>query len=147
MAPSDSVHIKEASVEETWRELQRDARAVLVDVRTKAEWAFVGVPDLSGLGKKLVAVEWQSFPDNRIDTGFADKLTAVLNMTGTGKEDAVFFICRSGGRSRMAAEVMAAHGFANCVNVVDGFEGPLNEDRHRGALAGWKFSALPWVQG
>ncbi len=147
MENSETVHILDVSVADTWDRLKSDSRAVLVDVRTNAEWAFVGIPDLSALGKRVVAVEWQTFPDSRVDPDFAARLKSALGTTGANKDDEVFFICRSGGRSRMAAEVMAAEGFRRCRNVADGFEGPLDADRHRGRAGGWKAAGLAWVQG
>lgn len=147
MENSETVHISDVSVAETWDRLNADRRAVLVDVRTNAEWAFVGIPDLSALSKRVLAVEWQTFPDSRVDPDFAERLSAALGAAGANKDDEVFFICRSGGRSRMAAEVMTAEGFRKCRNVADGFEGPLDADRHRGLSGGWKAAGLAWVQG
>lgn len=147
MASADFVHIEDVPVREVWARLEADANAVLIDVRTRAEWAFVGVPDLSPLNRRVITVEWQTFPDNRIDQDFVERLRGQLGAAG-GKEDSeLFFICRSGGRSRMAAEVMAAAGYARCRNVADGFEGPLDASRQRGRVAGWKFAGLPWLQG
>ncbi len=142
-----SIHINDVSVEETWARLKADPRSVLVDVRTRAEWAFVGLPDLTSLGKRVVTLEWQTFPDNRIDEEFPARLSAALAAAGTETSDEVFFICRSGARSRMAAEALAAAGFGRCSNVADGFEGPLDDMRHRGGVAGWKAAGLPWMQG
>lgn len=147
VAEQEFIHIADVPVLETWTRLEADPKAVLIDVRTKAEWAFVGVPDLSALGRKPVMIEWQSFPDSRVDAQFADRLAAQLAATGAGKDDALYFICRSGGRSRMAAEVMAEAGFRRCANVAEGFEGPLDTNRHRGQAAGWKAAGLPWMQG
>lgn len=141
------VHIEDVSVAEVWARLQDDSKAVMVDVRTKAEWAFVGLPDLSALGKRVLTQEWQSFPDSRIDPEFAVRLSSALGAQGVSKDDEVFFICRSGGRSRMAAEALSGQGFRRCRNVAEGFEGPLDPHRHRGQTAGWKAAGLPWVQG
>jgi rhodanese-related sulfurtransferase len=147
VADRDFVHIADVPVDETWALLKADPKAVLIDVRTKAEWAFVGVPDLSPLGRRVVMVEWQSFPESRVDGQFTDRLSATLAAAGASKDDALYFICRSGGRSRMAAEAMADAGFQRCSNVAEGFEGPLDDTRHRGHIAGWKAAGLPWVQG
>jgi rhodanese-related sulfurtransferase len=144
---TDADPVEDVPVLETWKRLRGDPKAVLVDVRTRAEWAFVGVPDLSKLGRNVLLIEWQSFPDNRVASDFADRLEAELTARGVEKTDEIFFICRSGGRSRMAAEVMAAAGYRHCQNVADGFEGPMDADRHRGQIAGWKFEGLDWVQG
>lgn len=147
MAFVEDVHIGDVPVGDVWTRLKDDAGSLLIDVRTRAEWAFVGLPDLGELGKGVVTIEWQTFPDNRIDSEFVKRLADHLDRVGAAKEADLFFICRSGGRSRMAAEAMAAIGYSNCHNVADGFEGPLDASRHRGRVAGWKFDGLPWLQG
>ena len=141
------VHIPAVSVDDTWAKLKSDPAAVLVDVRTIAEWAYVGLPDLSAVGKRPVLVEWQGFPDNRLNTAFVERLTEALAPLGADKGTEIFFICRSGARSLKAAEAMAAAGYTRCRNVTDGFEGPLDPNRHRGQLSGWKAMGLPWTQG
>ncbi len=141
------VDIVDVPVQETWNRLSSDQSAVLVDVRTKAEWSFVGLPDLSPIGKRPLLAEWSSFPQNEVDPQYADKLAAALAEAGAGKDVEIFFICRSGGRSKAAATALAAKGFTRCRNVADGFEGPLDQTRHRGLIGGWKASGLPWAQG
>jgi rhodanese-related sulfurtransferase len=138
--------IDDVSVEGVWDRLKSDPKAVLVDVRTKAEWSFVGVPDLSPVGKELYLVEWQTFPAGQVDPQFADKLMSTLEAASVGKDDEIFFICRSGGRSMSAARAMAAKGYSRCRNVADGFEGPLDSRHHRGGSGGWKTAGLPWAQ-
>ena len=90
------VHIPAVSVGDTWTKLKSDAGAVLVDVRTIAEWAYVGLPDLSAIGKQPVLVEWQGFPDNRLNSAFVERLTEALAQRGADKGTEIFFICRSG---------------------------------------------------
>jgi rhodanese-related sulfurtransferase len=141
------VHIEDVPVDEVWSRLTADLASVLVDVRTRAEWAFVGMPDLSEIGKRVLTVEWQTSPESRVDAAFAERLGEVLDAAGADKDSELFFICRSGGRSRMAAEAMANAGYRRCRNVADGFEGPLDANRHRGQVAGWKAAGLAWVQG
>lgn len=141
------VHIASVSVEDAWTRLKSDAGSVLIDVRTIAEWAYVGLPDLSSIGKRPVLVEWQGFPDDRLNTAFVERVAEALNPIGAGRDSELFFICRSGQRSLKAAQAMAAAGYARCRNVADGFEGPLDPNRHRGQLAGWKARGLPWAQG
>ena len=143
---SDAV-VDDISVLDVWKRLEGNAKAQLVDVRTRPEWAFAGVPDVSKLGRRVLMIEWQTFPDSRVDPAFQERLQGLLDEAGVKKDADLFFICRSGGRSRMAAEAMAASGYARCHNVAEGFEGPLDADRHRGNLAGWKSAGLPWVQG
>lgn len=139
--------IEDLSVQDVWDRLKADPAAVLVDVRTRAEWTFVGLPDLSSLGKRVATVEWQTFPENSVDPAFTQRLKAALAGTGVDAGTHLYFICRSGGRSRMAAEAMAAQGYKGCFNVADGFEGPLDAERHRGRIGGWKARGLPWTQG
>jgi rhodanese-related sulfurtransferase len=143
----EAVHIQDVPVEEVWARLEKGPGSVLIDVRTRAEWTFVGLPDLDKIGKRVLTVEWQTSPDSKIDAGFPERLTAVLDAAGANKDSELFFICRSGARSRMAAEAIASVGYQRCRNVADGFEGPLDADRHRGQVAGWKASGLAWVQG
>ncbi|MGC9954616.1 MAG: rhodanese-like domain-containing protein [Rhizomicrobium sp.] len=131
------------SAAEAWTLLSGDETARLVDVRTEAEWSFVGVPDLSGLGRKVHFVEWQGFPSMVQNSDFVAKTGAAL---GPDKNAPVLFLCRSGGRSRAAAMAMTAAGYARAYNIAGGFEGDLDRDRHRGSKSGWKVSGLPWTQ-
>lgn len=144
---AERVNIEDVPVEETWARLKGDAGAVLVDVRTRAEWTFVGLPDLSTLNKRVLTVEWQTFPDNRVDPDFVEKLSGLLDGAGVSKDAELFFVCRSGARSHAAAAAMAGAGYTRCRNVADGFEGPLDTSQKRGQVAGWKAAGLPWRQG
>src|SRR5215203_3492023 len=95
------------SPKQAWEILAQEPGAVLVDVRTRAEWAFVGIPDLGNLGKKTVLLSWQDYPQMAIDPDFAAKLKAEIS-EATGP---VLFICRSGARSRSAAIAATAAGY------------------------------------
>jgi rhodanese-related sulfurtransferase len=139
--------VDDVGVEQVWTTLQSDPRSQLVDVRTRAEWTYVGIPDLGPAGKRTVLVEWQTFPDQAIDPRFAERLAGELKALGVGLDDELFFICRSGSRSLAAAKAMASIGYNACHNVACGFEGPLDDGRHRGTMAGWKAAGLPWQQG
>jgi rhodanese-related sulfurtransferase len=136
----------DVSPAEAWSTLESDPAAALVDVRTVAEWSFVGVPDLGPLAKQPVFQEWQSYPSMQVDPGFADRVAEALEAAGAGPETPVFFLCRSGARSQAAAAALTARGFARCFNVAGGFEGPLDASRHRGGASGWKAEGLPWMQ-
>lgn len=140
--------VDDVPVEQVWARLQADPKAILIDVRTRAEWNFVGTPDLSALSRKPVLVEWQSFPDGSLNAAFLDQLVAKLDELGADRETELFFICRSGARSRHAANAAAGADYKKCHNVAEGFEGPLDPKSHqRGHSAGWKASGLPWTQG
>ena len=131
---------------EAYQRLASDAASVLIDVRTQAEWGYVGVPDLSPLGKAPVFLEWQSFPAMRVDPAFATRLTGLLDAARVRRDDLLLFLCRSGARSRQAATAMTGAGWAQCFNVSDGFEGPLDPWRRRSVIGGWKAGNLPWTQ-
>lgn len=126
--------------------LAADPDAVLVDVRTRPEWSFVGVPDLGELGKQPLLIEWQSFPSMQVDPQFVDRLAEALARQGLPLDAPVLFLCRSGARSQAAAIALSGAGRPNCFNVADGFEGPRDAGGHRGGAAGWKASGLPWGQ-
>jgi len=125
-----------------WDALKEDPKAVLVDVRTQPEWAFVGLCDLSGLNKSPLLVCWQEFPHMQINPGFAETLI----QQGVPKDSAIYFLCRSGVRSQSAASAMVAAGYDKCYNILGGFEGDLDQEGHRGKLGGWKAAGLPWHQ-
>jgi rhodanese-related sulfurtransferase len=129
--------------QDAWAALKAEPDAVLIDVRTKPEWSYVGVPDLAALGKKLVTIEWQSWPDGRLNPDFAQAVAAA----GVKPSDKVLLLCRSGVRSKAAAQLLTEGGWSRCYNVSDGFEGPHDATRHRGTVAGWQHDGLPWTQG
>jgi rhodanese-related sulfurtransferase len=127
--------------EQAWTILSENPDAVLVDVRTKAEWSYVGIPDLTELNKQTVLVEWVTFPDGQRNPDFV----AQLREAGIADDQPVVFLCRSGQRSIGAAEAATADGISEAYNVSDGFEGGLDSAGHRGAV-GWKALGLPWRQ-
>lgn len=128
--------------ERAWEILAGDENAVLVDVRTKPEWSFVGVCDLDNLGKKPALIEWQVFPTMAVNESFGESVDSL----GAPKDAPLLFLCRSGARSRSAAIAVTERGYHACYNVAGGFEGDPDGDRHRGRINGWKAAGLPWVQ-
>jgi rhodanese-related sulfurtransferase len=126
---------------QAWKLLTDNPEAVLVDVRTDAEWRFVGVPDVSGLGRDVVYVQW-SGTDGKRNENFVEELRAAGVTPG---ERPVVFLCRSGNRSIGAAEAATEAGIAPSYNVLDGFEGNLDSNGHRGGT-GWRAIGLPWKQ-
>jgi len=126
-----------------WRELSEDPTACLLDVRTNAEWSYVGLPDLASVGKQTVCVSWKLFPDNAMNPSFVEQVRAA----GVTDGQRVFLICRSGQRSRDAAIALTAAGYKVCYNVAEGFEGDKDAAGHRGTVNGWKVAGLPWRQG
>jgi rhodanese-related sulfurtransferase len=134
------------SATEAYERLQSSPVAVLVDVRTVAEWTFVGLPDIEATGRPRILLEWQTFPPSENPSPFTTRLDATLRDLGAGPDAELFFLCRSGGRSRAAAIAMTGTGYQRCYNVADGFEGPLDPEGHRGRVGGWKVDGLPWKQ-
>ena len=131
--------VQDVPPRQAWEALLSTREAQLCDVRTDAEWNFVGLPDLAEAGKEPVLIPWQLYPAMQTNAAFA----AHLREAGFTPEHRIYFICRSGGRSRAAAE---AAGFPHAYNVADGFEGPVDANGHRGRLGGWKAEGLPWRQ-
>ena len=110
-------------------------QAVLVDVRSAEERKFVGhVPE-------SLHVPWATGTALTRNPRFVRELEAK-----TGKDARVLLLCRSGKRSALAAEAAAKAGFTQAFNVLEGFEGEIDENQHRGGQDGWRFHALPWVQ-
>jgi rhodanese-related sulfurtransferase len=135
-------HAGDVTPQEAYAALRDDPDAVLVDVRTTAEWAYVGVPDLTAAGKDVVTIEWQTFPSDARNSAFLDQ----LRDAGVSEGIPVYFLCRSGVRSAAAAELASAHGLGPAYNIADGFEGPHDREGHR-TVAGWKVAGLPWRRG
>jgi rhodanese-related sulfurtransferase len=116
--------------------------ALLVDVRTRAEWSYVGVPVLEGAHHEVAFVEWSTFPEGRVNPRFVDE----VRESGLREGQPVYLICRSGVRSRAAADALTAAGLGPAFNVLEGFEGPHDANGHR-SVSGWKVAGLPWRQG
>jgi rhodanese-related sulfurtransferase len=145
-SPSPLDYAGDIGATEAWDMLNSDPKVQLVDVRTAAEWNFVGIPDLAAIGRKVHCIEWQEFPSMAPNPDFVAETAGAMAAAGMGKETPVLFLCRSGGRSRAAAIAMASAGYPNSFNVAGGFEGDLDAKRHRGSNNGWKASGLPWKQ-
>ncbi|WP_421725227.1 rhodanese-like domain-containing protein [Bauldia sp.] len=141
-----SAYAGDVSVRIAWDALATQPTAVLVDVRSKAEWVLVGVPVLSSIGKAPVLVAWNDFGTGQVIPDFIDRLSAALNERGVGQDASLFFLCRSGNRSRHAAIAATVAGYAECFNLEHGFEGHLDSTQHRGTPGSWKAEGLPWEQ-
>ena len=126
---------------EAWKMLSENEQATLVDVRTQAEWGYVGVPDLSGIGKRPVLLQWQVYPTMTPNPDFVAALARAL----PDKDAPLLFICRSGARSHNAAMLATQAGYTTCYNVLQGFEGDKDAKGHRNTTGGWRASGLPWT--
>ena len=115
--------------------IRANPKAKLVDVRTRAEWDWVGrIPG-------AVEIELLTYPGSRPNTAFLQELEQKV-----GKDAPVMFICRSGARSHNAATMAAQAGYADAYNVLEGFEGDKDRDGHRNSVGGWRAAGLPWTQ-
>ncbi len=127
-----------------WDELAANPDAVLVDVRTQAEWNLVGKPDLSSINREPVYLEWVT--TQGINKDFVAELQAALDERGTAKDAPIYIMCQSGGRSKIAAIQCTGLGYTSACNLAEGFEGAIDEHKHRNSINGWKVRGLPWTQ-
>ncbi|OYY02843.1 MAG: sulfurtransferase [Acidocella sp. 35-58-6] len=135
--------IEDLTPRQVWEALMSNPDAALCDVRTNAEWSFVGVPDLSQTGKQPVLIQWQVYPTMQPNPKFME----ALGQANLGHDHHIYFLCRSGARSMAAAQAAKAAGYKHVYNIKDGFEGPPDARNHRGMVGGWKHEGLPWKQG
>lgn len=142
---TDGSRVDEISPVEAVEILSTTPGAVLVDVRSRAEWSFVGLPDLTRVGAPVWPIEWAGFPGMNPNPRFLDELRAQM---ADAVPTRLLFICRSGARSMAAARHVAQSlGLPmHCSNVAEGFEGDLDANGHRGGVNGWKARGLPWRQ-
>ena len=127
---------------EAWEILRNDKSSLLIDVRSEAEWAYVGVTDLVSINKEAATIEWKSFPNMTINPNFVNQVRNIC----ISPEVIIFSLCRSGQRSIATSRALTEAGFKNCYNVLEGFEGDKDSKEHRGHSGGWKFYGLPWKQ-
>jgi rhodanese-related sulfurtransferase len=121
---------------EAWQVWQMAPGARLVDVRTRAEWDWVGrVPN-------AVEIEWLSYPGSTPNPAFMQQLKREVD-----HEALVMFMCRSGVRSDKAARAASEAGYTESYNVLEGFEGDRDANGQRNRVGGWRHAGLPWMQG
>ncbi|MEI6270245.1 MAG: rhodanese-like domain-containing protein [Methylococcaceae bacterium] len=128
--------IENLTPQQAWDLMQQNTDAVLVDVRTKVEHAFVGHPI------DAVHIAWKEAPDWQVNAQFVTDVKKRVS----DRNAPVLLLCRSGQRSLDAAKALKEAGYQRLINIIDGFEGPLDSLNHRGNLGGWRFNGLPWVQ-
>ena len=132
--------MRELTPPQAYEELTNNDRAVLVDCRTRAEWFYVGIPDLSIIGKQAVL---ESIAD---ETGQpnANFITRIGEIASS--DTPIYVICKIGGRSANACHLLESSGYSNVCNILEGFEGSVDQQGHRSSIDGWKFHNLPWRQ-
>jgi rhodanese-related sulfurtransferase len=127
---------------EAYQNLKQNKGAVLIDVRTQPEWQFSGLPDLAGIGKTPIAISLKLYPDFSDNPNFlGDAMRAI-----PAKDTPIYCLCKTGGRSALAAAMLTGLGYSHAYNIAGGFEGDLNSQRRRGQVSGWKAAQLPWEQ-
>lgn len=134
------------SVQEAWDLLANNPKTQLIDVRTVAEWNFVGLPDLSSLERPVHRIEWQAYPSMQPNAHFVADAVQAVGEAGGDTSTPIVFLCRTGARSRAAAMAMTRAGYQKAFNIAGGFEGAIDSQGHRGAIDGWKAAGLPWRQ-
>jgi rhodanese-related sulfurtransferase len=118
------------------QQLHGAGEAVIVDVRTRPEWEYVGhIPDSE-------LIEWRRYGEQAPDPAFIDELAK-----RHPRDRTLLFLCRSAVRSHSAAELAAKNGFTAAFNILEGFEGTPDDAGQRNKLNGWRFHGLPWIQG
>jgi rhodanese-related sulfurtransferase len=129
---------------QAYKVLEENSRAVLIDVRSNMEFLFVGHP------KGAIHLPWIDEPDWEINPNFVRQVRELMLGGIICGDDAgcapIILICRSGKRSVEAGNLLIEAGFRDVYNVLDGFEGELDDDHHRSSLGGWRFERLPWEQ-
>ena len=139
-----TVTVKSLLPPEAWELVSANPRAVLIDVRSSMEFLFVGHP------KGSVHVPWIDAPEWTVNPHFVTEVRKVMlggiGLTSASDEAPVVLICRSGKRSLEAGNLLLAKGFKQVYNVLEGFEGELDDQHHRSTSGGWRFHGLPWEQ-
>lgn len=130
--------------EQAWEMLTANPNARLVDVRTDAEWRFVGVPDTSSTDNEPLFIEWVNYPEGARNFAFVEQLKEAG--IESDSDAPLIFLCRSGQRSIGAAVAATEADMGPAYNILDGFEGAVGADGHRGS-EGWRAAGLPWRQG
>ena len=103
--------------------LSKKVDSHLIDTRSDIEWEITGIPDLSSINKETYLINWGPV----IDQTFFEKYKKFL-FNNFDQKDTLFFICRSGLRSLMAAKFAIECGFQDCFNICDGFHNENNQN-------------------
>jgi len=124
---------------EAYALLRQQPAARLVDVRTNAERDWVGRVGVPA-SQQAATVEWNVYPGGTPNPEFLSQLAQVAD-----KDTILLFLCRSGVRSRHAAKLATEQGYANCFDILEGFEGDKDAEGHRKTVGGWCKAGLPWI--
>jgi rhodanese-related sulfurtransferase len=128
--------IENLNPQQCWELLQTNPAAKLIDVRTFIEHSFVGHP------LNAIHVAWKEFPGMQLNSAFVEQ----VQQHAPDKKAPLLLLCRTGGRSLEAAKALEAAGYQQLINILEGFEGALNAEKHRNQMDGWRYRGLPWEQ-
>ena len=121
--------------------LQNNPQALFVDVRSRAEYKYVGYPENSILIPWIDDPDWKPNPE-----AFSGAVMQELDGRENLSDTEIILICRSGFRSNEALKCLENKGFTQVSHVASGFEGDLDENDHRGNLNGWRHDGMQWSQ-
>jgi rhodanese-related sulfurtransferase len=132
--------------------LKSNPKILLIDVRSRAEFSFVGHPTVvdRNIPYRMLGADYAIDAKRKQYTmvpnvDFPAALEKAMQEAGATKSDPIMVMCRSGTRSRMAVDYMAKLGFTQVYNIVDGFEGDKDKATGHRTVNGWKNSNLPWT--
>ncbi len=140
---SNTDAMKSLTPKQAYKLTQENPAALLVDVRSDMEYLMIGHP------KGAMHVPWIDEPDWTVNPDFVREVRRLLlgRVSGEASGHApVILICRSGNRSEDAGKALVEDGLTDVYTIKEGFEGPLDDDHHRGTICGWRFDGLPWEQ-
>lgn len=123
---------------EAYALVQDNPGVKVVDVRTDAERDWIGTVNVPE--QQHAEIQWSFYPSGKGNPEFVAQLSTVA-----GKDDVLLFLCRSGVRSRHAAKLATEHGFTQCFDILEGFEGDKDANGHRKSIGGWCQAGLPWL--
>jgi rhodanese-related sulfurtransferase len=142
---SEAQHVKPITCQNAYKLMEADPATVLIDVRSNMEFLMIGHP------RGAIHLSWMDEPDWEPNPNFAREvrelmLGQVICSAENGDCAPILLICRSGNRSLAAGKALIEAGFKNVYNIIEGFEGPRDDEHHRSTVAGWRFEGLPWEQ-
>ncbi len=127
-----------------WDLIQKEPKVAFIDVRSDMEYLFIGHPSGS------VNIPWIEEPNWEVNPHFVRDVRKLVlgGVIDSPEHHSVpnLLICRSGNRSDEAGKLLVENGFKRVYNIVQGFEGELDDNHQRGTIAGWRFDNLPWEQ-
>jgi len=125
-------------------------QVVLIDIRSRVEAAYVGQPDPVDIHvpylEPLLPLQWNPASGSlamQRNPAFVDEVKAELARLDWPEDSTILLLCRSGERSAIAADALAAAGLARVFTIVDGFEGDIGASGRRD-VNGWKNVGGRW---